>query len=82
MLTDNLLHKDIETIVNFQKPLHCCAGQILENGDEVCWVSTVRHRSKLITQVHQVEQLMVIVAVASAEAQSTDHVGNRDHDVA
>ncbi len=82
VLADNLLHKCVEAGIDVHKLLHFCAGQELKNRDEVCRVTAAHHLAKLITEVHQAEQLLVVVVVASAEAHSTDHIGNRDHDVA
>ena len=81
MLADDLLHKRVEAVVDVQKLLHCCAGQVLKNRDEVCRVTAGHHLAKLIAEVHQVEQLLVVVVVASAEAHATDHIGNGDDNV-
>lgn len=82
VLADDLLHKGVEAGIDVHKPLHCCAGQELKKRDEVCRVTTAHHLAELITEVHQADQLLVIVLIASAKAHSTDHVSNRDHNVA
>ncbi len=67
VLADDLLHKSIEAIIEVHKLLHCCAGQKLKNRDEVCGVAAAHHLDKLITDIHQAEQLLVIVVVASTQ---------------
>lgn len=82
VLADNLLHKVVEAGIDVQKLLHCSAGQVLKSRYEVCRITAPHHLAKLITEVHQAQQLLVIVGVASAEAHSTDHISDRDDNVA
>lgn len=82
VLADNLFHKNVEAIIDANKFLHCWAGQELKSRDEVCRVTTAHHLAKLITEVHEAEQLLVIVVIPSAKAHGTDHISNRDNDVA
>lgn len=82
VLADDLLHKRVEAGIDVHELLHCFAGQELKSRNEVCRVTAAHHLAELVTEVHQAEQLLVIVVVASAKAHSTDHIGNRDDDVA
>lgn len=82
VLANNLFDKAVEALINAHKLFHCCAGQKLENRDEICRISTAHHLAKLITEVHQAEKLLVVVVITSPEAHPTDHISHRDHDVA
>lgn len=82
VLPNDLCHKCVEVGIDGHKLLHRCVGQESKNRDEVCRVTAACHLAKLITEVHQSEQLLVIVVVASAKAHSTDHISDRDNNVA
>lgn len=82
VLADDLLHKLVEACIDAHKFIHCCTGQELKSRDEVCRVAAAHHLAELIAEVHQAEQLLVVVVVASAKAHSTDHISNGDNNVA
>lgn len=82
MVVDDLLHKLVEASVEILERLHCCAGQKMENRDEVCRVATAHHLVEVMGKCHQAKQLLVVVIIASAKANSTDDICYRNHYVA
>ena len=82
VLTDNPFHEAVEAVIGAQKILHRGAGQESKNRDEVCWVAAPRHLGELIADVYQTDQLVIVVVIAPSKAHSTDHISNRDNNVA
>lgn len=82
VLTEDLLHKGIEAVSDALELLHRCVGQESKNRNKVCRVTGAHHLAKLVTEIHQAEQFLVVVVIASAKAHSADHICDRDNDVA
>ncbi len=81
MFINKLLHHVAEAIVDGQELLHRRARKDTQERDEVRRIAASHDLPELVAQVDQAHQLVVVVAVAPAEANPADHVSHGHHDV-